>query len=200
MGPMNTPSVDRAGSLKQLAARALAGDDEAFEELHRRLGGGLRKFIARRVGDDEERVEELAQEAWVAAWQSLRRGSYDPEQAAFSTFLYAIGMKMVLRSRRSQARTSGWTSLDAALSELLPGPAEDPHAALELARRVDCLRRALADQTLFSEEERRLLEGLAAGRTERELAVELNWAPSTAHTHKKRVLSRLRRHLESQGC
>jgi RNA polymerase sigma factor (sigma-70 family) len=201
-GDNATPEGGGAVTLQHLAERALGGDEAAFEGLHRRLGGGLRNFIQRRVGGAEELVEELAQAAWVEVWRSLDRGTYDPGKARITTFVYAVGYKMVLRYQRDRRRGGGVGAL--------PGVADDPalwlHEALadtlhtsELVDAVrDCLRRPGSVHSLTAEE-RAVALGAATGRSERDLAGALGLAPSTVNARKKSAYEKLRKCLSKKG-
>src|SRR5207249_225931 len=93
-----TPSPgDPSPTLRDLSAAASRGDRAAFEQIHRRLGGGVRRLLLARVGNRPELADELAQRTWVAAWEALRAGRYDPSRAEFSTFIYAVAYKTWLR-------------------------------------------------------------------------------------------------------
>ena len=66
-----------------LAARAAAGDRQAYALLVQRHQRGLFGFLGR-MGLTQAEAEDLAQEAFVRAWQHLPR--FDPQRAAFSTW------------------------------------------------------------------------------------------------------------------
>lgn len=191
--------VEPAEKLSELAQRAIGGDAAAFEELHRRLGGGLKQFLARRVGNNQDLVEELAQEAWVGAWRALRDERYDPTRAAFSTFLYAVGYKVFLRYLRERGRA---LPAGDAEPDQFPEEPRDLDELLDLSQHVEALRRELQRARTagtLTDEELRILEGVSQGISERELAAELELAPSTLHARKKLAMSKLRKLLESGG-
>ncbi len=100
----------RTATLQALALRAGQGDESAFAELHARLEGGLKRFFFQRTGGGGDLIEELAQRTWVEAWRSLKAQRYDGGRAAFSTYLYGIGYKLLLRHRSALGRLPG-TSL-----------------------------------------------------------------------------------------
>lgn len=188
-------ATDPAVSLEKLARGALAGDEEAFETLHQRLGGGLKKFLFQRFSPNDDQIEELAQEAWIAAWQAVRDQKYDPTRAAFSTFLYAIGFKVGLRFVRQQRRAlPSLGGLNDQVIESLDS-CEDPADLLDLAAELDRLRSAVSHLENVGEldaEEATILAGVARGRTERDLAQDLELAPSTLHSRKKKLLNKIR--------
>lgn len=172
-----------------------------FEEHYRRFSGGLARFVAQHV---PERAEELASEAWVETWRALESGRYDPSRGAFSTFLYAITWKVLLRHRRS---TQG-RSIRRGSEELLASAAEqlstgdDPVDAIELAQRLTDLRTCLEVRPIgaLTEEERHVIRSLYFdGSTERDLAARCSVSPSTMHDRKVRALEALARCLNRKG-
>lgn len=192
-----TPPSGDSTPLKTLAVQALQGDAGAFEELHRRLGGGLKNFLGRRLNSaDEALLEELAQETWVVAWQALVDQRYDPARAAFSTFLYAVGHNMTLRhlrDRERQARLHG----NVAATQPPTETTFDLADAVDLAQTIECLDAALQSDAL-TDEERVLAAGVASGETERALAASLELPASTVHVRKKRLLNKLRQMMSSR--
>lgn len=182
--------------------RAAAGDRAAFDRLHERFAPGLLRFVSQRVGGNTELAEEVAQSTWIAAWDMLQRGRFDPARGAFSTFLYAIGSKYWLRQQRD-ARTearimgaiapppAGGDAADADPGRLLAGV-----ELLEDAQR--CLFQPDGGQAL-SDEERDIVIGIARGETERDLARRLGLAPSTINARKQAAYNKLRQALLERG-
>ncbi|MEM7168012.1 MAG: sigma-70 family RNA polymerase sigma factor [Planctomycetota bacterium] len=186
-----THSTGDSATLKALAAQALVGEAGAFEELHRRLGGGLKNFIGRRLNtSDEGLLEGLAQEVWVVAWQALEDRRYDPERAAFTTFLYAVGHKIALRHLRDLERQR---RLHENLLAQQPPAAvtSDLDDAMDLAALLEQLETVLQRAEL-TPEERALAMAVAQGETERTVAANLDLPASTVHVRKKRLLNKLR--------
>jgi RNA polymerase sigma factor (sigma-70 family) len=186
----------RRDTLDALARRALDDDDVAFEALHDRLCGGLRAFFVRRVGAREELVEELAQATWVAAWRALHENRYNPDRAAFTTFLYAVGYKTWLQHRRIAARDVPLDDDPASVFSHVLEHNDDPAAWLAVCELLDATRDCL--RTSLNEEERAILDGLTAGETERTLAESLGIAPSTAHARKLKAMDKVRKCLEAK--
>jgi RNA polymerase sigma-70 factor (ECF subfamily) len=186
-------------TLQQLAQRAARGDEAAFELLHHRLVGGLVRYLQRRTGEPVRVVEELAQTTWVEVWRSLQAGRYDPGRAAFSTFLYAVGAKVVLRHRRRRGRRRG-RSLEDLPEEHLAHPGEDLGDLLDLCDQIEALRRCLDGSCgCLAEDERRILGGIARGLPEREVARQVGVPPSTAHDRKRAAFRKLRDCLQRSG-
>lgn len=191
---------ERAESLRRLCAQALSGDESAYESLHARLAAGLRSFFARRMKGNPELVEELAQRTWVAAWDSLRQGRYDPDRAAFTTFLYGVGYKIWLRhldGRRSDATAE----LDAAAHTVFD-EGGSPDSLLAGCEQLDAVRECLMSQNTrfaLTSEERSILEAIAAGLSERDVAERIGCAPSTLNARKQRAMHKLRMCLTLKG-
>jgi len=191
-----------ASSLHSVTRDAMSGDEDAFESLHDRFDAGLRRFLQRRTPADVELAEELAQRTWVEAWRVLQGGRFDPERARFSTFLYGVAWKIVLRHRRQAGRMSRRHSRDidtvAGILDHAP-PASD---VLELAELLGALDRCLhADHGAMSltEAERRLVMASAQGATERDLAAAESLAPSTINARKRKAYRKLGACLRHKG-
>src|SRR4051794_23321638 len=71
----------RDSSLQHLTMRAAGGDQGAFAALHQRLGGGLFRLFLERTGGRSELADDFSQKTWVAVWQALTAGKYDPARA-----------------------------------------------------------------------------------------------------------------------
>lgn len=82
-----------------LVRASLAGDARAFERLYRSHVGRVHGAILRLVGMDRARAEELTQEAFIQAWRKLSGFRFD---AAFSTWLYRLGVNVALMDLRGK--------------------------------------------------------------------------------------------------
>jgi RNA polymerase sigma-70 factor (ECF subfamily) len=76
------------------AARAAAGDVDAFERLYRRHAGRIHALSRRMIGDAE--ADDVAQEVFVRAWRKL--GKFRGE-SAFGTWLYRLAVNVILGRR-----------------------------------------------------------------------------------------------------
>lgn len=85
---------------EMLVARARRGDSRAFEELYRLHHRRIYAF-ALRMTRDAARGEEATQETFVQAWRALTSFRGD---SAFSTWLHALAMRIVLREARKDQR------------------------------------------------------------------------------------------------
>ena len=198
-----TPSPpDSADTLREWANLAAAGDDQAFERIHRRFGGGLMRFFLTRNGGRVDLAEELAQKTWVEVWRSMRRQRYDPERGAISTFTYAIGYKVWLQYCRTSlggmARANAADGYLAMLIEESSDPDDLLNAAALLDALRDCLREADSANAL-NDDERLIIFHTAGGRSERWLAAELGVAASTVNARKKLIYNKLRKCLSAKG-
>lgn len=198
---VNSQLPDSGDTLQNLALRAQRGDRSAFERLHHRYEAGLRRILLRRTGGDVQRADELLHDTWVAVWEALQRGRYDPTRAAISTFIYAVAHKRWLQHLRSV----GQTPRSAEATGLLAGLAdrsENPDAVLQAGELLDALRACLhATDTPFSltSEEREIVSGLADEDSERSLAKRLGLAASTIHARKLQAYRKLRQCLAAKG-
>ena len=117
-----------------LMARTAAGDRAAFDALAARYLLRLRRAALRVLGDPAA-AEDVAQDALLRAW--TRAGSYDPKQAAVSTWLHRIAVNAAIDRLRA-VRPGG------AMPEDLADPAPAADAALILREREGLLAQAIA--------------------------------------------------------
>ncbi len=92
---------------RDLVTRAVAGREDAFEELVRRYQRPIAAYVYRMVGDYEAALD-LTQEVFIKVYNSLRR--YRPE-FKFSTWIYKIAHNSAVDhlrrySNRAQALTN----------------------------------------------------------------------------------------------
>jgi RNA polymerase sigma-70 factor (ECF subfamily) len=98
------------------AALATAGDGAAFERLYQRHSPRIYGLAVRMAPSGE--AEEMAQEIFVRAWQKLP--SFKGE-AAFGTWLYRLGINLILSQRQRSGRRREREQFDAELLERAPG-------------------------------------------------------------------------------
>jgi RNA polymerase sigma factor (sigma-70 family) len=187
--------------LQRLCAAAAAGDQSAFEALHRRLGGGLKRLFLERTNGRADVAEELAQRTWVAVWQALRDGKYDPSRAAISTFAYAVGSKIWLGHLRGAQREGARVTVPES-PFAIAARSEDPSDAAAGAELIQAVRDCLAsggEGGGLTAEERALVCAAASGESDRALAKRLKLAPSTVNARKRAAYEKLRRYLAQRG-
>src|SRR5499426_4451621 len=72
----------------------MAGDEEAFTRLYRRLRGGVYRF-ARQMSGSSNIAEDVTQEVFLIL---LRKAElYDPQRGSLSTYLMRIARNEILR-------------------------------------------------------------------------------------------------------
>ncbi len=185
----------------ELRRRVAAGERAAVSQVIEQLSPGLRRMFAQRLAGRWDRVDDLVQRTWGNFWESLRRGRYDPQRAAVSTFVYAIANNVYLQERRSSS-AGGLGSADLLADVAISGPAGSPDHALDYAALLDAVRGAIERRTgadCLSELERAMVLGTAAGESERSVAAALGLAPSSAHLHKVNAYKKLRSALAAEG-
>ena len=188
-------------SLRRLSAAAQQGDERAYHAIHARLDAGLRRFLMKRTHEDAELAEELAQRSWVALWEALRDGRYDPQRSALTTFLYGVGYKQYLQhARRTRGTLRVITDLDAQAEEMF-AQNDDPAEFVRACELLDAVRDCVngSGGADLSAADREILAGVAAGESERQLAVRLGLAPSTVNARKQLALQKLQDYLERTG-
>ena len=114
-------------------ARAQQGDRQAFGELVELHRPGVLNVVYRMCGDPAL-AEESAQEAFIRAWQNLRRYN---ARFAFRSWLYRIALNLatdILRRRRETV------ALD---DEMRAEDSDSPEATLERKERAEQVRQAV---------------------------------------------------------
>jgi RNA polymerase sigma factor (sigma-70 family) len=93
----------------ELVSRALSGSDAAFSRLVERHQAALRGFLRRMLGSGWAEADDVAQETFLAAWQSLRALK---EPAGIRAWLCGIAWRKaqdrIRSSRRGAVRDHLW--------------------------------------------------------------------------------------------
>lgn len=101
---MGGPQIDA-----ELVSRALSGSDAAFSRLIERHQAAVRGFLRRMLGGGWVEADDVAQETFLAAWQSLRSLK---EPAGIRAWLCGIAWRKaqdrIRSSRRGAARDNLW--------------------------------------------------------------------------------------------
>lgn len=175
----------------------IPGSPQVFAEAHAALAAWIRRRLTDLTGDAHT-ADDLAQQTWQAVWEAVSQGRYDPGKAALSTFAYAVSQNVYRHWVRRQSTITAHAPAVAANAPQTDEPENNPLADAEL---IDELRRILRNERStpdLSEEVLRTLHLVARGVTDRELALELAVAPSTAHARKQAALEALRTHLTNR--
>jgi RNA polymerase sigma-70 factor, ECF subfamily len=125
----NTDAADAS-----LVARLKAGDEAAFEEMVRTLGGRM-LAVARRMLRDEEAARDTVQEAMLSALRGLR--NFDGH-SRLSTWLHRIVVNAALMRIRARQRKP-----EMSIEPLLPRFAEDGHHAEAVTSWADSAERLI---------------------------------------------------------
>ena len=121
MAPMLDATLETdAAADAALVARLKAGDEAAYEEMVRSLGGRL-LAVARRMLRDEEAARDAVQEAMLSAVRAIH--GFDGH-SRLSTWLHRIVVNAALMRIRSRQRRP-----EQSIEPLLPRFAEDGHHA-----------------------------------------------------------------------
>lgn len=93
----------------ELVSRATAGSDAAFSRLVERHQAAVRAFLRRALGGGWAEADDVAQDAFLAAWRSLRSLK---EPAGVRAWLCGIAWRKaqdrIRSSRRGAARDNVW--------------------------------------------------------------------------------------------
>lgn len=199
--PRPTVSTHRDGTpLAELAAAAAQGDRRAFDQIHHRLTGGLHKLFMERTGNRVDAANDLCQRTWLAVWESLQSGRYDPARSAITTFIYAVGYKLWLQHLRTTGRPEAEAAMFAERSA--SREQEDPEQAARTAELLEHVRKCLRNDPrnpILTEEERGIVRASAAGASDRDLARQLRIAASTLNARKQSAFEKIRRFLAQKG-
>ena len=115
-----------------VVARVADGDTDALRQLYDRYGR-IVYGMTYRLTKDAQLAEEATQDTFVTVWR--RAGSYDPERAKLTTWLFVIARNRAIELVRARARR--------------PEPHEDVEPSGEeadAAEQVDARRRRGADR------------------------------------------------------
>jgi RNA polymerase sigma-70 factor (ECF subfamily) len=125
---------------EELAARAQAGDRQAFALLVRRHQERVFRFVLRMLGNRDEAMD-LTQDSFLKAWNALP--GWRPE-ARFATWLLQIARNATLDLLRRRRRVE-FVPLDPGETASDPhDPAPSPEQRLADRQRIGLLERALA--------------------------------------------------------
>ncbi|MFA4892392.1 RNA polymerase sigma factor [Brevundimonas sp.] len=93
----------------ELVSRALAGSDAAFSRLVERHQAAVRGFLRRALGGGWAEADDVAQDAFLAAWRSLR-SLRDPSgvRAWLCGIAWRKARDRIRASRRGAARDGVW--------------------------------------------------------------------------------------------
>ncbi len=164
------------------AALAASGDASAFERLYRGHVARIHTLARRMLGADE--ADEATQDTFVRAWEKL--GSFRGD-ASFGTWLYRLGINVMLGRRAVRSREARRMHADEAAIERIAPRAPAPEDRMDFEAAMERLPEGartvfvLHDVEGFKHHEIAEMLGVTAGT-------------SKAQLHRARMV--LRRHLE----
>jgi len=124
-------------TLYDLMARALDGDDHAYQQFLLRLGGLLRAFFRRKLrGQDQAQTEDLVQETLLAV--HLCRRTYDPSRP-LGAWAYAIARYKLVDHFRRHPSARTFVPVDAVVDLFSADTADAGDSAHDVAALLSAL-------------------------------------------------------------
>ncbi|MBO0862878.1 MAG: RNA polymerase sigma factor [Chloracidobacterium sp.] len=185
---------------ERLLRMAMAGDEEAFTRLYRRLGGVVYRF-ARRMSGSSSVAEDVTQEVFLIL---LRRSElYDSRRGSLSTYLISIARNEILRRLDRDRVYVNLAEEDVAPDKKEKTPDEklivrsDPLRTLMRDEEIESVRQAVLGLPLHYREVVVLceLEEMSYG----EAAVSLGCAVGTVRSRLHRARALLKQRLRGEG-
>ena len=191
-GPVVTEAMafedEQDAGVQALAARLVAGDETALEEVYDRWSALVHTYALRALRDAHD-AEEVTQQVFVAAWRS--RHTLTPSPSALPAWLVGIARHKVADVRAARARDAD--RIAAVVS--LPGAHDDALQAADedVAERL-VVRQAVEDLP----DPRRTIMFLAfwEGHSHAEIAEKVGLPLGTVKSHVRRGLMKLHQQLE----
>ena len=166
------------------ARRAAAGDDRAFERLYRRHVARIHTLARRMAGHHV--ADDITQDIFVRAWDKL--ASFRGE-SAFGTWLYRLGVNVILTRRRSEKSERGWLLEDDAPLATQAARTMHPAIAMDLETAIARLPEGARQIFVLHDVE---------GWTHEEIAEHLALVPGTSKSQLSRARAALRRMLDGR--
>ena len=167
-----------------------ATDEEAFTELYGHFFPRVYKFLLSKTANSEV-ADELISKTFLKMYENLK--VYNPEKAAFSTWLYTIALnelKMFWRSKNYQSEHE--ESFDDDFNPAAPESEEPEQQALHGERQVK-IQKALEK---LPERERKIIEMTYwLNYPPRKIAEVLDLKPNTVSVILKRAKETLKKYL-----
>jgi len=191
-GPVVTEAMafedEQDDAVRSLAARLVAGEEAALEEVYDRWSALVHTYALRALRDSHD-AEDVTQQVFVAAWRS--RHTLTPSPAALPAWLVGIARHKVADVRAARAREAD--RLAAVVS--LPVAHDHAHQSADedVAERL-VVRQAVEDLP----DPRRTIMFLAfwEGHSHAEIAEKVGLPLGTVKSHVRRGLMKLHQQLE----
>jgi RNA polymerase sigma-70 factor (ECF subfamily) len=185
---MNAP--EQVPNDERLIKAVLAGDDEAFSELVRRYKPKVFRLAARFVRDNDE-LDDICQEAFIKAYQSLKKFRGD---APFEHWLTKIAVNVCYDMLRKQSRKRDNVPLDSV--DFSIGEPQSPSSSSG-SEAWDILKNAFVK---LRPEDRLVITLLnLEEKSVRETASLTGWSEANVKVRAFRARKELKRILEDEG-
>jgi len=169
-----------------------AGDRGAFDDLYRRYAASA-YGLAYRITGQQVLAQDVVHDAFMALWRAPE--AFDPARGAFRTFFLSLvhhrAVDTVRREERIRARQERASNLEPLAVE---DPAEGVTDAADLADRRIEVRAAL--ETLPPEQRQVLEMAYYGGKTQVQIAQEIDIPIGTVKTRTLAAMRKLRRALD----
>lgn len=168
------------GSVEDVT-RARDGDTEAFERLYREQVGRIHSLARRMAG--AQAADDLTQEIFIRAWRKLDtfRG-----EARFGTWLYRLGMNLILSRRQSMRRREDRFRTGEGILEGFEARSDTPGLSLDFETAVERLPEGAREIFVLYDVE---------GYTHGEIAGMLDISAGTSKSQLHRARTLLREYL-----
>lgn len=204
--PIQTP-VSTVSSDSALVARLKAGDQAAYEEVVRTLGGRMLAVARRFLGDDEEAARDVVQDAFLSAFRAIQR--FDGH-AQLSTWLHRIVvnaslMRIRTRTRRPEQSIEPLLPVfaeDGRHADAIVSPAESGEQAVARKEMRALVRAAIAElpdawrAVLLARD----IEGLSTRETAALMGISENALKLRLHRARQALATAVRRRLAAPGA
>ncbi|MHB1134285.1 MAG: RNA polymerase sigma factor [Chloroflexota bacterium] len=175
--------------VESLAAKAAAGDDEAFGQLYERYLDNIYRYVYYRVGSSAE-AEDLTQRIFFKTWEAM--GRFHPNGTPFVAWLMRIAHNALVdhwRTRKETHRLDDGVPCQSVWS--------DPVAALNLSCTHGQLRQAIL--ALKPDQQRVILLRFIDGLDYATVAATLGKSEGAVRVLQCRALAALRECLRQEG-
>ncbi len=183
---MNEEAPDEA-----LAARAAAGDADAFRALYERHRNMIYTLALRMTGADAD-AEDVLQQTFLRAWRALPRFR---AESKFTTWLWRVAVSAALTDRKSKSRAA--PAVDDAAFEGRAASGPSPEDASAAADDASILRRHL--EALPRRDRALLHMRYQEGKSFEEIAELMQTPVGTLKSLVFRAKAELRRNMERDG-
>lgn len=184
---------DRITDDALLLERAEGGDQAAFVLLYQRHRDAVFRF-AFRLLDSAELAEDVTHDCFLSLIK--RPGAFDPNRAAFRTYLYAAARNLALKHFRGQGRE---TSLDDLEQEPIGSRRQEPLRRLLDEELVGQVRQAVAELPPLQREALVLFEyeGLTLNEIAEVVGTDVGAVKSRLHRARGRLRNSLATYLNT---